>query len=168
MIKHPAPHLVSIFFLCVMQRVREEPEKPKAFLHPAAVEGKAPRKDSSSCESRRLQNSHRLLLCRARAKLTARLRGRTGNTVCQPTQRLCCALFPPPCSLSYLIDKQQRPPRAPELIAENSALQEATKTWPKTGETWPCLALQYLFPSCRGEISCQCRITVHCSANRQS
>lgn len=97
------------FFLCVVQRVREEPEKPKAFLHPAAVEGKAPRKDSSSCESRRLQNSHGLHLCRTRAKLTARLHGRTGNTVCQPTQRLCCALFPPPCSLSYLINSRGHP-----------------------------------------------------------
>lgn len=51
------PHWVSTLGF-VMQRLREEAEKPKALPYPAAAESKTPWKDSSSSESKRLRNSH--------------------------------------------------------------------------------------------------------------
>ena len=52
-----APYCVSMLGF-VMQRLGEEPEKPKALPYPAATESKTHWKDSSSYESERLRNSH--------------------------------------------------------------------------------------------------------------
>lgn len=51
------PHCVSMLGF-VMQRLGEEPEKPKALPYPAAAKDKTTWKDSSSYESEKLRNSH--------------------------------------------------------------------------------------------------------------